>query len=156
MFGFRARHLALYTGAENGQHATDGVVHALNVVDDLEREYDVLDSETLASNYVKLTVLNESQDERYNEARGSFAVIRRMRVRVLFLDRFCHKQVNRLTNMLAVCAQRCFDMMRGIDARERARMQWRLGVRLNEHIFGPPPSNPTMLQVSSFAKDELK
>lgn len=159
MFATNARLLSFSVpsnGAASDHNET--VVHALDVRDELEHVYDLLDAAALAAADVKLAVTNESQNERYNEPRGSFALIRRARLRLHFSDRYCHIQTVWLSNEMAVCAQRCLDLMRGIDVRERARMQWRLGIRLNEAVFGapPPPSSPNDAAAAQKARPQSK
>lgn len=138
VFGYDLQQLAF--AAPTAGADGDAFVHAFGIHDKLSSAYDALDSAALGVAEIKLAVTNESQNERYNQARGSFAVIRRARLRLSFADRHCHSQTLWLANELAVCAQRCLDLMRGVDVRERARMQWRLGIRLNEQQFGPPPT----------------
>jgi hypothetical protein len=161
MFGYTTRHLAIYLRGAHKQEAMhdeqdgrkEAVLHLLNVTDELEAAYDELNVAVLTQNNVNITVVREHQNERYNEARGEYAVIRRTRLRLEGQDTLCHRQTIRLWSELAVCAQRCLDLMRGIDVRERARMQWEAAsVRLNVAAFGEPPGKAG---ASGVVHDEL-
>jgi hypothetical protein len=118
------------------------VVHAFNPVDEHQREYDELDGPFFQLRRINLTVVDEHQDERYNARRGTFSLIRRTSVRLMVSDRECHRERISLFNDMALCAQRCLDLMRGIDVRQRARLQLDKGVALNTALFEPPSSPP--------------
>lgn len=153
MFGHHMRYLAVYSGGGSKrhvfdadavdeeehssahQHSADNIFHALNILDEMETVYDRLDSGALAAQNIELAAVREEQPTRYNEPRGSYIVLRRTKLRLALLDRQCHKKVVRMRDSLAFCTQRCLDMMRGIDVRERARMQFSAGVQLNQHLF---------------------
>lgn len=130
MFGKSVRYMA-FAGSKQAAK----LEHAINPVDTHADEYDALDANFFAENRIDLVIEQENDDYRYNEPRGHFAVIRRSKLAIALLDKECRKQKLKVTSHLALCAQRCFDMMRGIDVRERARMQYVRGVTLNKATF---------------------
>lgn len=156
-FGVLLRHLAIYTGPQEEEieekkqndsnttkahevfHTTDAdtpVLHLFNMYDHTEAAYDELDATQLRDAGQGLVLLYENQDERYNDGRGEFAVVRRTKLKLTAHDVLWHRDVIHLSGPLAICAQRCLDLMRGIDVRARARMQWeRSGVRANSDYF---------------------
>lgn len=148
-FGERVRYVAFLTktdlelarrieehngGAETLDVADDGsaVYHALNPHDSLADAYERLDESNTA--LPDLTVVDERQAERYNDAyRGdtTFALLRRERVRLELMDRQCHAQAVQVKGALAHCVQRCLDLLDGVSVARRAERQYDVGVRLN-------------------------
>jgi len=107
------------------------VVHMFNPVDEHQREYDSLDADFFAAQAIDFHVADEQQNYRYNEQRGQYAVVRRTHLRVAGIDQECHRERITLTGTLALCAEQCMDLLRGIDVRQRALLQSRSGVTLN-------------------------
>lgn len=147
-FGRNIRHVAIYRNEtapdDHNRNVRAPVLHLLNVQDMYEREYDQLDETAMEGQ--KLAVVKEKQDFRYNgERRGVYAIVRRKMLRLDTLDRQCHQQVIQVFDRLAFCVQRCLDTMRGIDVRERARMQYRSGIKLNAALFARTHSDKTEL-----------
>jgi hypothetical protein len=123
------------TAAATSADDSKNFFHAFNPEDELEAAYDSLDTAALTTNNIELAAVVENQDTRYNERRGEFVILRRTSIRLQLMDLHCHKQVVRMRNTLAYCTQQCLDLMRGIDVRERARMQYARGVQLNAEKF---------------------
>lgn len=146
MFGKSVRYMA-FTGTKQAT----SIQHAINPIDTHADEYDALDANFFAENHIDLLIHEENDDYRYNAPRGHLAVIRRNKVVISLLDKECRRQKLRVTSHLAVCAQRCFDMLRGIDVRERARMQYLRGVTLNKDTWMPLVQE----QNKATSKDEL-
>lgn len=138
-FGKHVRHLAI-SYANTPPEALDDTdsmdeifkakkaFHAFNVIDLHAHEYDRLDENAMGEH---VAIVQENQNFRYNEARGSFLIVRRTSLQLELLDSMCHKQSIRVFDRLALCVQRCLDMMRGIDTRKRAHMQHAAGIQLN-------------------------
>lgn len=119
--------------AHHHEHGDDiDIEHAINPLDQHASEYDALDAAFFDVQGVDLSIENESQDYLFNEPRGNFSVVRRQKVVFTRIDRACEKRKWTVRGTLALCAQQCFDMLRGIDLIERARMQQRAGVKLND------------------------
>lgn len=127
MVGKRVRYMAFVTRGK--------IVSLINPVDDHAAEYDALNADFFSLRHIDFTFTNESQNERYNVPRGTHALVRRKKVPIHYIDKECRRQGLAVEAELAICAQRCFDMMRGIDVRERARMQYERGVALNSAVF---------------------
>ena len=119
------------------------VLHLFNPVDSTADAYDSLDDTQLASLGVGLKVSVESQDYRYNRARGNYSLLRRTKLSIVGVDRACHRERIGLFDQLAVAAEECLDLLRGIDVRERASRQAKLGVILN---LPPIPTKPRGLK----------
>ena len=111
------------------------VVHMFNPVDEQEEIYDALDTRQMKEQGIGLDYSLESQNYRYNETRGVFNLLRRTRIRVSYQDEECRWLQPWISGAAAICVQECFDLMRGIDVRERARMQFKHGVVLNDKYF---------------------
>lgn len=135
------------TGTTRGSSSLDEeggkVLHLFNPVDSAMDAYDSLDDSQLASLGVGLKVAVESQDYRYNRARGSYSLLRRTKLSIVGVDRACHRERIGLFDQLAVAAEECLDLLRGIDVRERANRQAKLGVILN---LPPVPTKPRGLK----------
>ena len=112
------------------------VVHMFNPSDEHEDIYDALDAAQMKERNIGLEISLESQNYRYNETRGVFNVLRRTRIRAAYQDEECRWLRPWISGAAAICVQECFDLMRGIDVRERARMQYKNGVLLNDKYFG--------------------
>ena len=112
------------------------IVHAIELVDHDREAYDALDTATLEQRKIPLAIVHANQNYRYNEPRGTFALLRRTKLRITLRDSRCHSVTLRLTGELAQCAQECLDLMDGVDVRERARRQWKnAGIQLNASFF---------------------
>lgn len=147
MFGKSVRYMA-FAGSRDGSR----IEHAINPVDVHAEQYDALDENFFFENRIDLHINpEEEEDARYNEPRGHYALVRRTKVTITLLDKECRRQKLRVTDAAAGCAQRCFDMLRGIDVRERARMQYARGIVLNKDIF----ERLEQKQTAASSKDEL-
>jgi hypothetical protein len=147
MLGREISYLAVYTSKlDEGlpPNATDAqilgdssrsVTHFFNIDDVQMESYDKLDAEKLKQSGIGLQITTEDQNYRYNASRGAFKLIRRTSVRITYKDAQCISRAARFDGAIALCAQECLDLMRGIDVRERARLQFRQNVTLNAEYF---------------------
>jgi hypothetical protein len=134
-------------------HKADGVLnehdiyfeHILNPEDAHQLAYDTLNGSALEEAGVDLVVTNETDNHRYNEPQGHYMIIRRKKIVLALLDRVCHHERLTLSGHVAVCVQYCLDVIRGITVRERALIQYKVGIRLNEDAFFVAPPRPTPL-----------
>jgi len=169
-FGERRRYMAFLTkhdvdlaqqlqerngGAETLDVDADGttVVHMINPRDELAALYDALDDSGAERALPDLSVVDERQAARYNDeyrGNGTFAVLRRDRVRIDMMDRQCHTQSVHLKGELAHCAQRCLDLLDGVSVAQRAERQLAAGVRLNAAVIEAHAA-----QAAQAEKDEL-
>lgn len=106
--------------------------HMLNPIDKYASQYESLDADFFAVSGVDFTIEQESEDYRYNLARGSFSILRRTKVIIEFYDRACHKRTVTVEGALSLCIQHCLDLMQGIDVAQRAALQAKRGVKLNQ------------------------
>jgi len=111
------------------------VVHMFNPVDEQAEIYDALDTSQMKEQKIGLYFSKEVQNYRYNTSRGSFTLLRRTRIRVAYQNEACQWLRPWLSGASALCAQECFDLMRGVDVRERARIQYNGGIVLNREYF---------------------
>lgn len=134
-------------------HKADGVLnerdiyfeHILNPEDAHQLAYDTLNGLALEEAGIDLKVTEETDNHRYNAPKGVYLLIRRKKIVLSLLDRVCHHERLTLSGPVALCVQYCLDVIRGITVRERALMQHRSGVRLNEAAFFVQPPRPTPL-----------
>lgn len=142
MLGLMVRYMAVATRRVDDE--TDlHIQHMINPIDVNSDNYDDLDVEFFEKNGVDLSIENENQDYRYNKPRGTYRLLRRNKVRVALFDSYCSSTKITLSGTLALCSQQCLDLMRGIDVRERAEMQRKKGVTLNNPEEPSTPSPTT-------------
>lgn len=111
------------------------VMHMFNPTDSSLEPFEQLDAERLAQLGVPLTRSTANQDYRYNKARGSYVVLRRLELSIVGVDAMCVRQRITVKQRSALQAEECLDLLRGIDVRDRARRQWQRGVLLNADQF---------------------
>jgi len=138
--------------------AVDGghVAHFFNPVDMHASEYESLNGPALDRANVPLVYSNETLDYRYNEARGEFTLVRRARVRFSGETTACRDETVTVRGDLAICVQRCFDLLAGIDVRERARRQAAYGIRLNKDFPTHAPESAPIGQEPRPAPDRTE
>lgn len=120
-------------GAADGGGA---VVHMFNPVDSSAEAYESLDADRLVQLGIGLSrVEAANQNYRYNVARGNYTLLRRTTLSVVGIDVTCQRNRVGLTSALALDAEECLDLLRGVDVRERARRQHERGVTLNAELF---------------------
>jgi hypothetical protein len=153
-FGILKNHLAIYQDAsephhshehdgEEAMHVDDNTLHLFNMYDTTEVEYDQMNALGLRDANQGLIAVKENQNERYNDGRGEFTVLRRSHIKLTAVDSMWHRDVIRFSGPLGICVQRCLDLMRGIDVRERARMQWAAArVEFNAEYFQKSSERP--------------
>lgn len=120
--------------------------YLLNPEDVYAHQYNELDGNFFSSIGVGMTVEQDSQDYRYNSPRGTYDVLRRSKLTLQVTDKKCDKQRVTIRAPLAVCAARCVDLMNGIDVRERARLQFAKGVKLNKEALAVPQAPAPVLR----------
>lgn len=128
--------------------ADDAVVHMFNPVDSSADAYESLDADRLVQLGIGLSrVEAANQNYRYNVARGNYTLLRRTTLSVVGIDVTCQRNRVGLSGALALDAEECLDLLRGVDVRERARRQLERGVTLNAALFPPqqPPAAPADL-----------
>ncbi len=169
-FGEHVDNLDLMRG-DDAQHAVleeraeQRVLHMLNVVDNLYDAYDTLDEQELDEQNAELHVSpNEqvAQQRRYNyRLPAPLSVVRRKSIRLEYMDRQCHRSVLTLSGPLAVCVQRCVDLMHGKNVHQRALAQQSAGIELNRAALAnftlpekAPPPPPTPAPTNN-VRDEL-
>jgi hypothetical protein len=108
-----------------------GIEHLINPVDVYKTQYDDLDAEFFETSRIDLAVELEDQNYRYNCPRGNYSILRRSKIQTASFDASCRANKITFRGGLAFCVQRCIDLLRGIDVRTRAIMQYERGVRLN-------------------------
>lgn len=112
------------------------IVHMFNPSDSSADAYDALDAERLVQLDVGLRrVEGANQNYRYNVARGNYTLLRRTKLSIVGIDSGCERNRVGLSGALALDAEECLDLLRGIDVRERARRQFQVGVTLNAALF---------------------
>lgn len=141
----------IYMAVSNGSNSSRAHVHVLEPEDVHAAQYEALNAEYFDKIGVDLVITNESQDYRYNQPRGVYSLIRRQQVNINMRDKACNREKLTVQGDLAICVQECFDMMLGIDVRERARRQYQQGVVLNKAVF----DNVKIVIKKSELKDEL-
>jgi hypothetical protein len=130
---------------ESSDDNNNRILHLFNPIDSSADAYETLNDADLVALGVGLKVTIESQDYRYNEARGTYSVLRRTKLSIVGVDKACHRERIGLMNQLAVSAEECLDLLRGVDVRERAARQEKLGVILNK----PPAPPPTVVKTAT-------
>jgi hypothetical protein len=119
-----------------GTNETGAIVHMFNPSDSSADAYDALDAERLVQLGVGLSrVEGANQNYRYNVARGNYTLLRRTKLSIVGIDSACERSRVGLSGALALDAEECLDLLRGIDVRERARRQFQVGVTLNADLF---------------------
>jgi hypothetical protein len=112
------------------------IVHLFNPSDSSADAYEALDAERLVQLDVGLSrVEGANQNYRYNVARGNYTLLRRTKLSIVGIDSGCERSRVGLSGALALDAEECLDLLRGVDVRERARRQFQVGVTLNAALF---------------------
>jgi hypothetical protein len=123
------------------------IIHMFNPIDEQEEMYDTLDAEQMKELNIGLNFSAEHQDYRYNVSRGHYTLLRRTRMRISYQNEECRRLRPWINGGPVLCMQECFDLMRGIDVRERARMQFAKGVILNQQQFaGDASARPSCIR----------
>jgi hypothetical protein len=112
-----------------------GFFHIFNPVDSSAEEYETLDGDRLAQLGIGLERVVVNQNYRYNVARGSFALLRRLQLSIVGVDATCQRSRVAVKDGLAIGAGECLDLLRGVDVLERARRQFERGVIFNAEYF---------------------
>jgi len=124
-----------------------GFFHMFNPVDSTADEYETLDGDRLAQLGVGLTQITTNQNYRYNVARGNFTVLRRLHLSIVGVDAACLRNRLAVKDHLALDAEECLDLLRGVDVRERARRQFERGVIFNSDYFGALANNKSQSEL---------
>lgn len=131
------------------------IISMFNVIDKHAEAYDALDVDKFVKDEIGLKKVGENQDYRYNASRGTFWLLRRSKLRIVFDDKFCDSNVMNVDGLLAIQMQSCLDLIRGIDVRDRARMQHQKGVIFNDEYFKRENEEKAAKQKPKNVKTEL-
>lgn len=146
MLGFNYHYIALRVSPV--ENDGDACMHLFNPEDQYRRHYNALDAPALKELDVGLFLKTEHENYRYNETRGVYRVLRYTRMAIDFETKQCKHALfavhtQRHPVVVAQCLQYCLDKLDGIDVRERARMQYKQGVVLNNDYFDRVPDRPS-------------
>lgn len=122
--------------ADEAVEESSSIVHMFNPLDSSADAYEALDADRLVQLGVGLRRLEgANQNYRYNVARGTYTLLRRTKLSIVGIDSACERSRVGLSGALTIDAEECLDLLRGVDVRERARRQFRVGVTINAALF---------------------